>query len=309
MNAAVRAVVRTASYHDLHIYGIYGGYEGMINGNIKRLEKSDVGNIIHRGGTVLKTARSMEFHTKEGRQKAYENLKDLQIDACVCIGGNGTYTGAKVFSEEYKDIQMVGVPGTIDNDIFGTDYTIGFDTAVNTAIEAVDRIRDTASSHNRLFFIEVMGRHAGFIALSTGIGSGAGNFFLPEEDESLEEFTAWLKKSSRRQKLFNLIIVAEGNTEGGATAIAEKVKKEVPEFDTKVTIIGHLQRGGSPSSMDRVLASRLGYGAVNALLEGEDRIALGIVNDQISYTSFDDAITKSKRPHEDLVQMARILAM
>jgi len=209
----------------------------------------------------------MEFHKKEGRDKAFENLQDLQIDACVCIGGNGTYTGANIFSQE-NPIQMVGVPGTIDNDIYGTDYTIGFDTAVNTAIEAVDRIRDTAASHSRLFFIEVMGRHAGFIALNTGIGSGAGNFFLPEEEEPLEEFISWLKKSSRRKKLFNLIIVAEGNTEGGATAIAEKVKKEVPEFDTKVTIIGHLQRGGSPSSMDRVLASRLGYSAVTALLEG-----------------------------------------
>ncbi len=308
MNAAVRAVVRTASYHDLHVYGIYGGYEGMINGNIKRLEKGDVGNIIHRGGTILKTARSMEFHTKEGRDRAYENLQDLQIDACVCIGGNGTYTGANIFSKE-NPIQMVGIPGTIDNDIYGTDATIGFDTSVNTAIEAVDRIRDTASSHNRLFFIEVMGRHAGFIALNTAIGSGAGNLFLPEEDESIEDFVLWLKKSSRRRKLFNLIIVAEGNTEGGATALAEKVKNEVPEFDTKVTVIGHLQRGGSPSSMDRVLASRLGYGAVNALLDGRDRVALGIINDEISYTSFEDAITKSKVPNQELIKMARILAM
>ena len=308
MNAAVRAVVRTASYHNLHVYGIYGGYDGMINGKIERLEKKDVGNIMHRGGTILKTARSKEFMTKEGRKKAFENLQDLQIDACVCIGGNGTYTGADVFASEYP-IKMIGVPGTIDNDIYGTDYTIGFDTAVNTAIEAVDRIRDTADSHNRLFFIEVMGRHAGFIALNTGIASGAGSVFLPEEEESLEEFMQWLRKSSRRKKLFNLIIVAEGNTEGGATSIAEKVKKEVPEMDTKVTIIGHLQRGGSPSGLDRVLASRLGYGAVNALMDGKSRIAIGDMNNALSYTSFKDAISKTKDLEDDMVQMARILAM
>lgn len=308
MNAAVRAVVRTASFHDLHIYGISHGYEGMINGEIERLEKSDVGNILHHGGTMLKTARSERFRTKEGRKDAYEQLQAHNIDALVCIGGNGSYTGAKIFIEEYG-IPIVGIPGTIDNDIYGSDHTIGFDTAVNTAIQAVDRIRDTADSHNRLFFIEVMGRHAGFIALNTGIGSGAGNIFLPETKDSLPKFIEWLDKSKRRKKLFNLIIVAEGNKNGGAYEIAERIKKEHPEFDTKVTIIGHLQRGGSPSAADRVLASRLGYAAVNALINGKSGIACGIINGKEAFTPFEDAISKSKQPEDELIEMARILAM
>jgi 6-phosphofructokinase 1 len=308
MNAAVRSVVRTAEYNDLHVYGIYRGYDGMINGNIKRLERRDVGNIMHRGGTMLKTARSEEFRTPEGRKKAYDSLKAHDIDACVAIGGNGTFTGAKIFMEEY-DIPFVGLPGTIDNDIFGTDYTIGFDTAINTAIEAVDRIRDTADSHNRLFFIEVMGRHSGYIALHTGIGSGASSIFLPETDDSLEDLSDMLNKSAQRKKLFNLVIVAEGNKNGNAMEIADKIKVMNPQFDTKVTIIGHLQRGGSPSCQDRVLSARLGFAAVNALLEGKSSVALGVINDQISYTSFDDAITKTKELNKDLVEMAEILAL
>lgn len=308
MNSAIRAVVRTAVYHDLHVYGIANGYTGMIEGRIKRLEKRDVANIIHRGGTILRTARSEEFRTKAGRKKAYESLMAHDIDACVAIGGNGTFAGAKIFSKEY-DIPFVGLPGTIDNDIYGTDFTIGFDTAVNTAIEAVDKIRDTADSHNRLFFIEVMGRHSGYIALYTGIGSGAGNIFIPETDTSLEELIEALKKEAKRNKLFNLIIVAEGNKNGNAMEIAEKVKKAVPAFDTKVTIIGHLQRGGSPSGSDRLLASRLGYGAVEALLAGKRDIALGIVNDKISFTPFEDAIKKSKAPKKELIDMGLILAI
>jgi len=308
MNAAIRAVVRTANYHDLHVYGIMRGYDGMINGHIKRLETRDVGNIMHRGGTVLKTARSMEFMTKEGRSQAYEALMAHDIDACVAIGGNGTFTGAKVFMEEH-DMPMVGLPGTIDNDIFGTDYTIGFDTAINTAIEAVDRIRDTADSHNRLFFIEVMGRHSGYIALYTGIGSGSSSLFLPETDTSIKDLSALLGKSAKRKKLFNLVIVAEGNKNGDANEIATKIKQMNPEYDTKVTIIGHLQRGGSPSCMDRVLASRLGHSAVESLLAGKSGVALGVVNDQISFTPFDDAITKSKDLNMELVKMAEILAL
>ena len=308
MNAAVRSVVRTAEYNDLHVYGIYRGYDGMINGDIKRLERRDVGNIMHRGGTMLKTARSEEFRTPEGRKKAYDALKAHDIDACVAIGGNGTFTGAKIFMEEY-DIPFVGLPGTIDNDIYGTDYTIGFDTAINTAIEAVDKIRDTADSHNRLFFIEVMGRHSGYIALHTGIGSGASSIFLPETDDSLEELSEMLNKSAQRKKLFNLVIVAEGNKNGNAMEIADKIKVMNPQFDTKVTIIGHLQRGGAPSCQDRVLSARLGFAAVNALLEGQSSVALGVINDKISFTSFDDAISKTKELNKDLVEMAEILAL
>lgn len=308
MNAAVRSVVRTAGYNDLHVYGISRGYDGMINGQIKRLERRDVGNIMHRGGTILKTARSEEFRTKEGRKFAYESLMAHDIDGCVAIGGNGTFTGAKIFMEEY-DIPFVGLPGTIDNDIYGTDYTIGFDTAINTAIEAVDKIRDTADSHNRLFFIEVMGRDSGYIALHTGIGSGASAIFLPEIDDSIEELSDLLTKSAKRKKLFNLVIVAEGNKNGNAMEIAAKIKKLNPEYDTKVTIIGHLQRGGSPSCLDRVLSARLGFAGVNALLEGKSGVALGVVNDKITYTPFEDAITKHKTLNKDLVKMAEILAM
>lgn len=308
MNAAIRSVVRTAGYNDLHVYGIHRGYDGMIKGNIKRLERRDVGNIMHRGGTMLKTARSEEFRTAEGRKQAFDALQAHDIDACVAIGGNGTFTGAKIFMEEY-DIPFVGLPGTIDNDIYGTDYTIGFDTAINTAIEAVDRIRDTADSHNRLFFIEVMGRHSGYIALHTGIGSGASSIFLPEMDDSVEHLSEMLKKSAKRKKLFNLVIVAEGNKNGNALEIAEKIKILNPEFDTKVTIIGHLQRGGAPSCQDRVLSARLGFAAVNALLEGKSGVALGVVNDKISYTTFDDAINKTKELNKELIKMAEILAL
>ncbi len=309
MNAAIRAVVRTGTYHDLHIFGIYRGYDGMIKGNIKRLETSNVGNIIHRGGTILKTARSMEFMSKEGRQAAYESLIANDIDACIAIGGNGTFTGAHVFSKEY-DLPFIGIPGTIDNDLYGTDYTIGFDTAINTAVDAVDKIRDTADSHNRLFFVEVMGRNSGFIALNTGIGSGASNVMIPETDTSIEDLIKVLKKGAkRRQKLFSLVIVAEGNKNGGATEIAQKVKEKFDFYDTKVTIIGHLQRGGSPTCMDRVLASRLGHSAVEGLLSGEKNKMVGLVNNQIKFTSFKDAISKEKSLQNDLITMAEILAL
>ncbi|MBK8518621.1 MAG: 6-phosphofructokinase [Saprospiraceae bacterium] len=308
MNAAVRAVVRTAVYHDLHVYGIYRGYDGMIKGDIKRLEVGDVANIIQRGGTVLKTARSETFRTADGRKQAFETLTAHDIDGVVAIGGNGTYTGADIFMKEYN-IPFVGLPGTIDNDIFGTDYTIGFDTAINTAIEAVDKIRDTADSHNRLFFVEVMGRHSGFIALHTGIGSGAGAIFLPETETTIEELNDTLRKSVKRQKLFNLVIVAEGNLNGDANELAKQIKQLNPFFDVKVTIIGHLQRGGSPTAMDRVLASRMGHSAVKALLRGEGGVALGIINDKITFTPFVDAVSKNKMLNKDLVRMAEILAL
>ena len=307
MNAAVRAVVRTGGYHDLHVYGIYEGYEGMIHGNIRRLEKSDVANIIHTGGTRLKTARSEAFRTEEGREMAYETLMAHDIDACVAVGGDGTYTGAKIFTETY-DIPFIGLPGTIDNDIYGTDYTIGFDTAINTAVEAIDKIRDTADSHNRLFFIEVMGRHAGYIALHTGIGTGAGSIFLPETETDLDKFVKQLQLSSRRKKLFNMVVVAEGNQNGDAMQLAKYIEDKY-DISSKVTIIGHLQRGGSPSAFDRLLASRLGYKAVTALLEGEKNIAIGLKNQEVSYTSFEDAIKKKKSMDQDLVAMSNILSL
>lgn len=309
MNAATRAVVRTASFYDLHVYGIFRGYQGMIEGNIRRLERRDVGNIIHRGGTILKTARSKEFMTVEGRQSAYESLVANDIDALIAIGGNGTFTGAHVFSQEF-DIPIIGIPGTIDNDLYGTDYTIGYDTAVNTAVDAVDKIRDTADSHNRLFFVEVMGRNSGFIALNTAIGGGAAGVLVPETDTSIDELVDMLRKSAKRKKLFSIVIVAEGNKNGNATEIAEAVQAQLGElFEIKVTIIGHLQRGGGPSGMDRVLASRLGYAAVDGLMKGQFNVMAGVLNDKIHYTSFEDAITKQKPLNEDLLNMAEILAI
>jgi 6-phosphofructokinase 1 len=308
MNAAIRAVVRTAIYHDLHVYGIERGYQGMIDGKVRRLETSDVGNIIQRGGTILRTARSMEFMTPEGRAKAYETLLANDIDACVAIGGNGTFTGASIFSKEY-DIPFMGVPGTIDNDLYGTDLTIGFDTAINTAMEAADKIRDTADSHNRIFFVEVMGRHAGFIALHSAIGSGAGGVLIPESHQTIDDLILKLKKSAKRGKQFNLVIVAEGSKMGNATEIAKQVKEKVKEYDTKISVIGHMQRGGSPTCIDRVLASRLGYEAVEALLKGKHGLMVGVLNNQIEFTIFEDAITKEKNVNKDLMRMAEILAM
>lgn len=308
MNAAIRSVVRTANYHNLNVYGIERGYKGMIEGSLKLLERRDVGNIIHIGGTFLRTARSMEFKTLAGRKAAYESLRAFDIDACIAIGGDGTFTGAKVFSEEF-DIPIIGVPGTIDNDLFGTDFTIGYDTAINTAIYAVDKIRDTADSHNRVFFIEVMGRDAGFIALTAGIGSGAESILLPEATTSIEDLIHRLKRGFKRRKLFSLIIVAEGSKTGGAQAVADAIKEKFDDIDAKVTIIGHLQRGGSPTGFDRLLASRLGAGAVEALIAGKENMMVGLVNNQIVYTPFADAISKEKTLDQNLLNLAEILAM
>lgn len=308
MNAAIRAVVRTAAYHQLQAFGIYRGYDGMIDGQIEPLDKRDVANIIHRGGTILKTARSPRFLTKEGRKTAYDALVLNEIDALVAIGGDGTFTGAKVFFEEYG-IPVIGIPGTIDNDLYGTDYTIGFDTAVNTAIEAVDRIRDTADSHNRLFFVEVMGRDTGYIALNTGIGSGAGAILIPESHIDVDSLIEHLEKTAKRQKLFSLIIVAEGNENGNAQKLADEIRSRFPEYDPKVTIIGHLQRGGSPSALDRLIASRMGFSAVEALLQGKTNVMVGIKNNDMVMVSFDDAINKSKEINRDLLRLAEILSM
>jgi len=308
MNAAVRAVVRAGAYYDLHTYGIMNGYEGLIDGKIKRLEKGDVANIMHRGGTILKTARSERFRTKAGRKSAYESLKANDIDAVIAIGGNGTFTGAKIFEEEFG-FPFIGIPGTIDNDLYGTDFTIGFDTAINTAIEAVDKIRDTADSHNRLFFIEVMGRHSGYIALHTAIGSGAGSVVIPEAPTDVKKMVEQLDIAKRRGKLFALIIVAEGGYKGGAMKLADKIQSLTSDYETKVTIIGHLQRGGNPTCMDRVLASTLGFEAVKAAMAGQRNVQIGQVDGEIVLTSFDEAITKSKKPDENMIEMARILSL
>ncbi|MFK8058290.1 MAG: 6-phosphofructokinase [Saprospiraceae bacterium] len=309
MNAAIRAVVRAGSYHDLHVYGISRGYEGMINGDIQRLEPRTVGNIIHRGGTFLKTARSKDFRTPEGRKSAYDSLVAHDIDALVVIGGNGTYTGGKIFGEEY-DIPIIGVPGTIDNDICGTDWTIGYDSAVNTAMECVDRIRDTAESHSRTFFVEVMGRHSGFIALSTAVATGAGRVLIPESSpEALDTTINFLKKSMKRKKQFSLIIVAEGNPFGGAAEIAKVVGDAIPAMEARVAVIGHLQRGGSPTRIDRIIASRMGYGAVEGLLAGEEAVAIGLVNDKLTYTPFAEAIKDAKPVSDEMMRLAEILAL
>lgn len=308
MNAATRAVVRTASYYGLDVIGINRGYDGLINEDLKPLSKSGVANIMHRGGTILKTARCEDFKTKAGRKTAFATLQRYDIDSLVVIGGNGTYTGAMHLTEEHG-INVVGLPGTIDNDIFGTDYTIGFDTAINTAVDAVDKIRDTADSHSRLFFIEVMGRHSGYIALHTGIGSGASAVFMPETKNSIDEFIMKLGKASRRRKLFNLVIIAEGNENGGAQEIAKRVEKEHQDLDVRTAVIGHLQRGGSPTASDRVLASQLGYGAVRGLMEGQNNVATGIINQEIVFTSFKDAISLKKEPDASMIQMAEILAL
>jgi 6-phosphofructokinase 1 len=308
MNAALRAVVRTAVFYDLEIYGIQGGYEGMIEGNLKKLEVRDVGNIIQRGGTFLKTARSMRFMTEEGRKLAFETLKKHKIEGCIALGGNGTFTGAELFYKEFG-LPMIGVPCTIDNDLYGTDFTIGFDTAVNTAVEAVDKIRDTAESHDRLFFIEVMGRNSGFLALHTAIASGAGHVLLPEKEMTLDDLVKNLQKASRRRKLFSLIIVAEGNPIGRADKIAEEIKSKLDIFDTRVTVIGHLQRGGSPSGYDRLLASRLGSAAIEALQDDHKNVMVGIVSHQIKHTPLGIAVKNQKEINLDLLRLAEMLAI
>lgn len=307
MNAAIRAVVRTALYHDLNVTGILRGYDGMISGEFKPMDRKSVANIIQRGGTMLKTARSDEFRTKEGRQKAYEQLKKHQIDALVAIGGDGTFTGAKIFSEEF-DIPVIGLPGTIDNDLIGTDFTIGYDTAINTVIDAVDKIRDTAESHDRLFIVEVMGRDSGLIALRSGIGSGAEAILIPETKTDINALLSRLEHS-RKDKSSKIIIVAEGDDAGGGFEVAKVVKEKFPGIDTRVSILGHIQRGGPPSCMDRVLASRLGVAAVETLLEGKSSEMIGIVNGKIHFTPFGNAIKHNKDVNSELLKIVEILSL
>ncbi|MBL0048249.1 MAG: 6-phosphofructokinase [Bacteroidetes bacterium] len=307
MNACIRAVVRTGIYHKLSVMGIMHGYEGMIDGEFINLDTRSVANIIQRGGTILKTARSKRFMTKEGMKKAYDNLVKHGIQGIVAIGGNGTFTGAAEFSSIYK-MPFIGIPGTIDNDLAGTDFTIGYDTAINTVINAVDKIRDTAESHDRLFFVEVMGRDAGLIALNSGIGVGAESILIPETKTDLSHLIARLERG-RKSKSSKIIIVAEGEEEGGAFEIARKVKERFNQYDTRVSILGHMQRGGSPSCNDRVLASRLGFMAVEALISGKDGQMVGVINNEVAYTPFSQAIKHIEETDQEIMRMIEILSL
>ena len=307
MNAAIRAVVRTGIYHHLNVYGVMYGYKGMLTGEIFPMESKSVANIIQRGGTVLKTARCKEFYEADGRKKAYENLKKFGIDGLVVIGGDGSFKGAQKFSQEF-DIPCIGLPGTIDKDIAGSDFTIGFDTAVNTAVEAIDKIRDTADAHDRLFIIEVMGRDAGYIALHSGIATGAEHILMPERKTDIDDVINDLMANERRQKMVNLIVVAEGDEFGGANEVARHVKERMPQLDTRVCILGHIQRGGSPTCIDRLIASRMGYAAVDALMEGTHNVMIGIVNNKIQYTPLDKAVKAKQKIDPEWFKIVKILA-
>lgn len=305
MNACLRAAVRTAHYNHVEVMGIMRGYAGMIENDMVSLDSRSVSNMIQRGGTILKTARSKEFMTPEGRKIAYENLKQQGIEGLICIGGDGSFTGAKLFYEEYG-IPCMGAPGTIDNDLYGTDFTIGFDTAINTALEAIDKIRDTADSHDRIFFVEVMGRHAGFIALEVGIAGGAEGILVPETSGDWQKTIDMFVGINKSKKAFSIVVVAEGEEHGGALQIVEQLKKMDPTFDARVTILGHIQRGGSPTAYDRVLASQLGNAAVEALLRGETNKMAGLINNKVTLTSFEDAISKTKDLDPDLLRLVDI---
>ena len=307
MNASIRAVVRSGIYHGLEVYGIMRGYTGMVENDIFKMESRSVANIIQRGGSILKTSRCKEFFTPEGRKIAYENLKKHGIDGLVIIGGDGSFRGAQIFSNEF-DIPCIGLPGTIDKDIAGTDFTIGFDTAVNTAVEAIDKIRDTADAHDRLFVIEVMGRDAGYIALHSGIATGAENILIPERKTDIEEIVKQLEEKERRRKLVNLIVVAEGDDFGGANEVGKIIKDRCPLMEVRVCILGHIQRGGSPSCFDRLIASRMGYSAVECLREGKFNVFVGIVNNRMHYTPLNEAVKKKQRISEEWMKIVKILA-
>lgn len=306
MNACIRAVVRSGHHFGLSVFGIYKGYDGMINKNFLEMDNKSVSNIIQRGGTILKSTRSEAFKTPEGRKKAYDNLKNLGIDALVAIGGNGTFTGMLKFYEEYG-FPCIGAPGTIDNDLYGTDFTIGYDTAVNTALDAIDKIRDTADSHDRVFFIEVMGRDTGFIAIRSAISGGAEMALIPENKLSTEDIIDRLRFGTSHSKASHIIIVAEEEGISRSHYIAGKVREALPELDTKVTILGHIQRGGEPSATDRVLASRLGYGAVEGLMNGQTNVMAGVINGEICYTPFIDTITRKKPIKRELINLIDVL--
>ena len=307
MNAAIRGVVRAGLYYGLEVVGIKRGYEGLINDDVVEMQSRSVSNIIHRGGTILKSARSSEFRTKEGRAKAFETVKKNGIEALVAIGGDGTFTGASIFFEEYG-IPTVGVPGTIDNDLAGTDFTIGYDTATNTAVEAIDKIRDTASSHNRLFFIEVMGRDSGYIAVRSALAAGAEAVLIPERVSTLDDIIEVLELGSKRNKTSSLVVVAEGGPIGSTYEIARLVKQRFGHYETKVTILGHIQRGGTPTVMDRVIASRLGVAAVQGLLNGENNTMVGLVHNKVKYTPIAEALKMDREINESVWKTAEILA-
>ena len=306
MNAALRAVVRGENRYNLTVWGIYRGYQGLIEDKFVELDSEKVSNIIQRGGTILKSARSQEFRTEEGRTQAAVNLKNKGIDALVVIGGDGTFTGANLLSKEHN-IRVIGIPATIDNDIIGTDETIGYDTALNTAIEAIDKIRDTADAHERMFLVEVMGRDAGFIALETGIAVGAELSLLPEELTSISDIKSQLKDMLKEQKRSSLVVVAEGDETGGALKLAEKIKDDFAKYDLRVCILGHIQRGGSPSARDRVLASRLGASAINVLMEGHNEVMVGVVNNALKITPLRVAVAKKKGLDYGLIELATML--
>jgi 6-phosphofructokinase 1 len=309
MNAAIRSVVRACAYYNIQCMGIYRGYQGMIEGDFKEMGPRSVHNIVNKGGTILKSARSKEFMTTEGRKKAFDHLNEARIEALVVIGGDGSFTGAMIFSKEYN-IPVIGIPGTIDNDIFGTSHTLGYDTALNTVVEVIDKIRDTASSHNRLFFVEVMGRDAGHIALNAGIGAGAEEILIPEEDMGLERLVESLRRSKLSGKSSSIVVVAEGDKTGkNVFELKEYVEQNMPEYDVRVSVLGHMQRGGAPSCFDRVLASRLGVKAVEALLEGKSSLMAGLINDKVALTPLELAIKGHTAVDQELIKVSEIVSV
>lgn len=308
MNAAIRAVTRSAIYNGLKVKGIYRGYKGLVTGEIQEFKTQNVSNIIQQGGTILKTARCKEFTTPEGRALAFENMKKEEIDALIVIGGDGSLTGARIFAQEY-DIPCIGLPGTIDNDLYGTDTTIGYDTALNTILDAVDKIRDTATSHERLFFVEVMGRDAGFLALNGAIASGAEAAIIPEFSTEVDQLAEFIKNGFRKSKSSSIVLVAESEITGGAMALAERVKNEYPQYDVRVSILGHLQRGGRPTAHDRIIASRMGAASIDALLEGQRNVMIGIKHDEIVYVPFNKAIKNDKPIKKELVNVLNSLSI
>ncbi|GAA3605764.1 6-phosphofructokinase [Flavivirga amylovorans] len=308
MNAAIRSVVRTCAYHDIECVGVYRGYEGLIEGDFKAMDARSVKGIINKGGTILKSARSKEFRTEEGRKKAFKQLTDANIDGLVVVGGDGSFTGALIFNQEF-DFPVMGIPGTIDNDIYGTSHTLGFDTALNTVVDAIDKIRDTASSHNRLFFIEVMGRDVGHIALNTGIAGGAEEILIPEEDLGLDRLVESLNKSRKSGKTSSIVIVAEGDKIGkNIFELKDYVDDNMEGYDVRVSVLGHMQRGGAPSCFDRVLASRMGVKAVESLLEGETNYMVGLLNNSVELTPLDKAIKGKSKINLELLRVSDIMS-
>ena len=308
MNAALRAVTRAAISNDIKVKAIYRGYKGLIDGEVKPFTTQDVSGIIQRGGTIIKSARCAEFTTKEGRQQAYETIKREEIDALIVIGGDGSFTGGRLFAQEFN-IPVIGIPGTIDNDLWGTDATIGYDTALNTIMDAVDKLRDTASSHERLFLVEVMGRNAGFLALNGAIASGAEAAIIPEIMTETDQLGELIGNGFRKSKNSSIVLVAESELTGGAMGVAERIKQEYPQYDTRVTILGHIQRGGSPTASDRIIASRMGEAAINALMEGQRNVMVGVQNDELVYIPFTKAVRKDKPINRDLLNTLKILSI